>query len=390
MLLVALLLCMSSASGRDAAVDSGPVAKDPGAAGDDEPGRTAQASLFRSADDGWPDVSGFLDTKHGFLPVVIPITEPAVGYGAVGGAAFIDQPLGSGRPDITFAGGLGTENGTWGAAIGDSRNWLDNRVQTLAGLVYASVNLDFYGIGDDSVLKNNPQRYTLEPKGGILQSKYRLGGTDFWAGLSFVFASVEVSFDAPAGTPRLPDFSQTTDLGGIGPSLTYDSRDNIFTPVRGTYVEATANLFGEALGGDDDFQLYQVIAMQYTPLRPALFLGLRGQAASSSDGTPFYLRPFVVMRGVAAMRYQGENMAQIEAELRWQCWNRVSLVGFVGTGAAWNDLDKFEKKQAATAGGGGIRYEIARKYGLHMGADLAFGPDDTVLYIQFGSAWVRP
>jgi hypothetical protein len=43
--------------------------------------------------DGWFDVSGFLDEKYGFLPLIIPITEPAVGYGATGALAFLDQPL---------------------------------------------------------------------------------------------------------------------------------------------------------------------------------------------------------------------------------------------------------------------------------------------------------
>ena len=74
---------------------------------------TDTASNFRSADDGWFDVSGFLDKAYGFVPVVIPITEPAVGYGAAGGLAFIDKPLGKaqagfGRPNVSFVGGLGT------------------------------------------------------------------------------------------------------------------------------------------------------------------------------------------------------------------------------------------------------------------------------------------
>jgi glucose/arabinose dehydrogenase len=41
-------------------------------------------------------------------------------------------------------------------------------------------------------------------------------------------------------------------------------------------------------------------------------------------------------------------------------------------------------------GGGGFRYELARKYKLHMGLDVAFGPDGPALYVQFGSAWMRP
>ena len=49
------------------------------------PDTPAAPSKFFSAEDGWADVSGFLDEAYGFLPVVIPITEPAVGYGAAGG-----------------------------------------------------------------------------------------------------------------------------------------------------------------------------------------------------------------------------------------------------------------------------------------------------------------
>jgi hypothetical protein len=43
---------------------------------------TDPPSKFRSADDGWLDVSGFLDERYGFIPLVIPITEPAVGFEA--------------------------------------------------------------------------------------------------------------------------------------------------------------------------------------------------------------------------------------------------------------------------------------------------------------------
>jgi len=90
------------------------------------------------------------------------------------------------------------------------------------------------------------------------------------------------------------------------------------------------------------------------------------------------------------MRYQGDEVAQGEAELRWQFWKRFSLVGFGGGGVAWNNFDHCEKTRTIVTGGTGFRYELARKYGLHMGADVAFGPDGPAVYVQFGSAWMRP
>jgi hypothetical protein len=66
------------------------------------------------------------------------------------------------------------------------------------------------------------------------------------------------------------------------------------------------------------------------------------------------------------------------------------VVGFLGGGAAWNDFERIESPLTVVAGGAGFRYELARKYGLHLGVDVAFGPDDPVVYVQFGSAWMRP
>jgi outer membrane protein assembly factor BamA len=357
---------------------------------------TAKApSKLRSAEDGQFDVSGFLDEKYGFLPIVLPITEPAVGYGAAGGLAFISSPLanaqaGYGRPNITMVAGMGTGNGSWGGVVGDMRHWFDDKVQTLAGAVYASVNLDFYGVGANSVLDHDPLRYNLQPMGFLLQGRYRIADSRFWAGLNYAFARTRVHFDAPAGTPELPEFERESNVGGFTPSLTFDSRDNIFTPTRGTYVEASAGLFSQALGADTEFQRVRVIGMQYFQLNQNLFLGFRGDVAASFGDEPFYLRPFINMRGVPIMRYQGDEIAQIESELRWQFWKRFSVVGFVGGGAAWNNLDHFDNTQSVVSGGTGFRYELARKYGIHAGLDVAFSRNTTAIYVQIGSAWMRP
>ncbi|MEI9947544.1 MAG: hypothetical protein WDO74_00800 [Pseudomonadota bacterium] len=189
--------------------------------------------------DGWPDLSAFLDEKYGFLPVAMPITEPAIGYGAVGGLAFLSKSLGDaskglGRPNITFVGGMATANGSWGAFGMDSRYWLDDHLQTLVGGVYASVNLDFHGVGANSQLENNPLRYNLEPKGGLVSAKYRFGETSLWAGFGYAFASTQVSFAAPATTPNLPDYdSRIEHRHGLAIDLARHPRQRLHPAARG-------------------------------------------------------------------------------------------------------------------------------------------------------------
>src|SRR5262245_12172787 len=74
---------------------------------------TAHRSKFIDREDGWFDISAFLDTGHGFVPILIPVTEPAVGYGLAGAAVFINRnPPGADgsyrRPNMTMVGGMGT------------------------------------------------------------------------------------------------------------------------------------------------------------------------------------------------------------------------------------------------------------------------------------------
>jgi outer membrane protein assembly factor BamA len=252
------------------------------------------------------------------------------------------------------------------------------------------VNLKYYGIGENPVLQDHPLTYNLEPLGGLVQAKYRIGQSRFWIGLGYALATTQVEFDAPAATPGLPPFQSDSRVGGVTPSLTYDSRDNMFTPTRGTYVEVSPGLFSQALGGGVEFQRVKLMAMQFVPIHPKLTLGVRGTSTLSFGDVPFYLRPYISLRGVQAMRYQGDSVADIEAELRWQFWKRFSLVGFVGGGVAWNDFERFDRTQTVVTGGTGFRYELARQYGLHMGVDVAFGPNERIFYVQFGSAWIRP
>ena len=200
------------------------------------PAPVDKPSTMKSPDDGWLDISGFLDTKFGFIPIATVITEPALGLGGAGGLAFVSSPIGSGdgRPNITMVGGMGTDNGTKGAFAGDLRQWLHGRVQTLVGLVYASVNLDYYGLGNDPALADNPLGYNMEPKGGLVEAKFRLGRSPLWVGMRYAYSSTQITFDAPDGTAGLPEYRHSSAVGGLVPSFTLDTRNNLFTPVRGS------------------------------------------------------------------------------------------------------------------------------------------------------------
>jgi len=177
-------------------------------------------------------------------------------------------------------------------------------------------------------------------------------------------------------------------VGGLTPSFTYDARDNLFTPTRGAFVEAVVGVFSPALGGDDAFQRVQLTAMQFVPLVRTLYLGVR--RGRRGDLRRRALLSAAVHQPARRADHAGEEMAQIETELRWQFWKRFSVVGFAGVGGVWNDFERFHNTRTIPTGGFGFRYELARRYGIHMGFDIAFGPDNTAVYVQVGSTWAPP
>jgi len=93
------------------------------------------------------------------------------------------------------------------------------------------------------------------------------------------------------------------------------------------------------------------------------------------------------LRGIPSARYQGKSVAMSEAELTYQFNARWGVNLFAGLGKASNEFSDLTTSSSRISKGFGFRYLIARRYGFNMGLDIAKGPEETVLYIQAGSAW---
>lgn len=353
------------------------------------------ASRFIDPADGHFDVSDFLAKPHGFLPIPIVVTEPAVGYGG-GAAGLFLRPRheageeGWSRPDISGVGGLATENGTWMGFAGDVSRWFDGRLRTLVGAGTGLVNLDFYGLSGDRGSLDQGVRYTLAVSGAVGQVNWQLAPKSPWAiGVRYVYADVEPRL---RDTPLFPGLADRARVKVSAPTaiLEYDSRDNIFTPTRGVYAESAYLASRQTLGATVDFERFDQTLIGWHPARDDVFLGARGNYAWSSSDTPFFLRPFIMLRGVPAVRYQGDQAASLEMEVRWQFHGRWSVVAFGGAGRTWTSNRRSSFTQDVGSGGAGFRYELARRFGLHAGIDVAASPGTTAVYFVIGNAWFRP
>ena len=352
-------------------------------------------SRFRDPEDGQFDLSRFLAHPRAFLPIPLVVTEPAVGYGGGIAGMFVRPRKAAGsegyaRPNMSVVGGIATENDTWMAFGADSSHWFGDRLQTLAAAGVGELHLDFYGLGDASDSLDDPISYELDVSLGMVQGNWKPKAKSPWSlGLRYVYSKVEPKLEDQAQFPGLVD---QIDIEISAPAfiLEYDSRDNLFTPTRGIYAESLYMLSRESLGASQDFERFQQVLMGWIPLGKDWTLGMRGDYQWASDGTPFFLRPYIKLRGVAAMRYQGDEMASAEVEARWQFHGRWSLVGATGYGSAHTERELFSATRDVWSGAVGFRYQLARLFGMHAGLDVGFSDGETAIYLQVGNAWFRP
>lgn len=389
-------VCLAAWAGALAAQPAAPPAAVESDAPKDAPmfGRKAMARMFDPAD-GQLDLGELLASARGFLPIPVIVTEPAVGYGGGLVGLFVRPRREAGdegwsRPDLSGVGGFGTENGTWGAMAVDVTHWLDGRVKTMAGAGTGQVNLDFHGLGSTRGSFDTAVRYTLDFTGAVLQANWKVAPKSPWAlGVRYVYAEVEPRLRDEPAFPGLVDRTRVK-VSAPGAILEYDSRDNVFTPTRGVYAETFFMASRESLGASTGFERFQQVGIGWFPVRHDVVLAARGDYQWASDDTPFFLRPYVALRGVPAVRYQGNRMASLEVEGRWQFYGRFSAVAFGGAGTTRANGDGFSATRSVGAGGVGFRYELARRFGLHAGLDIAKSRDTTAVYIVVGNAWFRP
>jgi len=354
----------------------------------------ASTSLFRDPQDGAFDVSAWAATRTGVIPVLSPITEPAVGYGGVlalvlihgGGLAGLkDAPRGvTGKPvppDVSAVGGALTENDTWAVAAGHIGHWGGDRWRYTGALARLSPRLDAYDSSGRSYAFN------LDGWAVVQELRRRVGGTDFFIGARYLYSDTTTTFELEALPPDLTLPERGARDSGLGAVAEYDTRDNIFTPNRGAQVKGSAMFFDPSLGSDRDYQRYTADALLFSNPHRRLVLSGRLRTQTVGGDEPFYARPYVRLRGIPAMRYQGETAVSLDAEVRWGLTTRWWLVGFGGSG--WTDAGSVRslEDESVVAGGFGFRYLIARLLGLQMGLDVAKGPEQWACYVVFGSSW---
>ncbi|MES2485921.1 MAG: polymerase [Bacteroidota bacterium] len=257
--------------------------------------------------------------------------------------------------------------------------WLpQNKYHLTAQLGRIDFPVNFYGVGNNTLKTNEDyiqqKRYRLN-----LSALKNLGG-NFYMGLVGGGYKYDFSSDKTTGTlnTAIPSADRT---GGsfvyIGPSFSFDNRDNNTYTTKGIYVNAYYNLM-QGVFSNNSYQggFFNIEYTQFFSLSKKLVLGIDIQEQSLTGGrSPFYLLPLMgndeVMRGYYEGRFRDRNLLAGQAELRYRLSERIGLAAFAGGGEVFQSTFKLSALKPSY--GGGIRYFFDVQKGLAVRVDYGVG-----------------
>ena len=196
--------------------------------------------------------------------------------------------------------------------------------------------LPYYGTGDRAPASAEE---TYTPRGVLAVATvqrrvrgplYALGGYRFQD-----FTVVETAAD---GVLRLGGVvgSRGGRVGQLQGGALWDSRDNVFAPHRGTFVQATGSVAAAAVGSRYDFTRVVVDARRFVRVGDRRVVAVQGVVETTGGTAPFDQLSLVggssYFRGYARGRFRDRHLASVQAEYRAPVVGRLGWAAFAGGG----------------------------------------------------------
>jgi hypothetical protein len=341
-------------------------------------------------------VQGTDQAGSGVTPLVapLPFRNSQIGWGAALMLGLIhrfdaDTTV---KPSTGAVLGLVSENGSWGVmGLEVARFGKDTwRARGVAG--YMDLQYDFYGIGIDAGESGEsvPLEQTVFLTSGALLRRVAgglyVGGQILW--LTTTVTPLEL---AGSNQPAVPDQART-DLMAAGLQAEFDTRDNDYWPQRGSLAQLKGNFFTTTTGQSGSFQRYQAAWSWYHGVRDQrLVLATNLLACGAPGDAPFYglcslgAGRFSV-RGYTQGRYRDHYSTAVQVELRGHTKGRMGAVLFGGFAQVAPEFSEIFGAELLPSGGAGLRFQLTRKFPMHLRMDYAWGRDGGVLYFSVGEA----
>ncbi len=260
----------------------------------------------------------------------------------------------------------------------------EDRQRLSVGFLYGYVKNDY----DDYLGTGVPLKSNTELRSGFARYLYRVHG-NWFVGAQGVYQNYAIGGETPADDEVIDALGvRPYKSGGLGLVAYYDSRDNENMPTRGWNVNINNIAYREALGGEENFDMYRVDIRYYLPHGDGNVFAIR-QLNNFTKDAPTQVRANVQLRGYKVGQYNGEYMSSIEAEERWRIGKKWTATFFAGIAGIYGGGKKVtDSENLYPAAGAGLQYILKPKEGIVLNLEYAQGKDGNYgVYLKMGYAY---
>jgi outer membrane protein assembly factor BamA len=250
---------------------------------------------------------------------------------------------------------------------------------------------DFWGLGNHtSFLDKEPfsqKQYFINP-----QFLKRIHG-NLYLGVTYEFQHTGPVTYTPGGVFDKENIAgrHGGNTSGIGPILSWDTRNNAYSPDHGGFAEIQFEYFNQHLGSDFNFRLLSIDLRKFIHLSDKEVLAFQGLGGLTFGETPFRkleeLGGADMMRGYYGGRFTDKCLMAYQAEYRRFLFWRLGAVAFASTGEVAPTPGKFELNGFHFAYGGGARFALSKEEKLNLRVDYGVAKHSNAFTVQLREAF---
>lgn len=326
------------------------------------------------------------------LAVPLPITNPTLGTGIVAAGVAFYNPNDAPSPWITGAAAMKTNQGNWMVGALHSMSLGHDRYRISAALGTGKLVMKFYGIGAEAGDRGDSIQLHERFTALRLQGQARVAGR-LYAGARGLLLKMDAQPAEENGqlaglVPSQRQLDGTLVL--LGPSVSFDTRDDTLNPRQGLYAHAEWLLGMGVLGSDYRMSKLTAGGSYYVPAGPRTTWALHAGLCAADDA-PFYAMCLYGqksdLRGYASGRYRDGASWALQGEWRRRLAGRFGMVAFAGIGGIAPSLGRIGESNFLPSAGAGLRFRPSRQTNVNLRLDLAVGWKSQGLYLGIAEAF---
>jgi hypothetical protein len=326
------------------------------------------------------------------LPALGSAPETGLQFGAAALALWEPAAIHTTRPSTLIATARRTTRSQTQLRM-EGEHWSrENARRIAASLQWQEFPLPYFGTGDRTPATAR-ELYTPRGTEGVVSLQQRIRGP-LYAIVGVRHLQQRITADSAgvlqAGRITGARGGTTTELSG---GLQLDTRDNLFAPRTGQWVQVGYNRSDDRLWSDFRYTTLQLDVRSYHHIgaTQVIALQLQGMGVLSGD-PPFDALPMVggseIMRGYKRGRFRDRVMTAAQAEYRSPVWRRLGVVAFGGAGVVAPTFGGLGSARVLPTYGTGVRFQLDARQRIGARADVGRSVDGTVgLHLGFNQAF---